>query len=753
MTSIELFRKPSQDNLGTPDDWGTGKPPTVNAPAARTPTWHTSGFPKAHNYKSTELHLSNVRDNDELVPRPQSIDIQQKAIDLNFPAEHPYASHTEKFALLPSFTSPQDPTRGLDAQRKQPINSEMPANPYNMTVVKKIKGFPYRQEIQALPTEGSKKALHFPDGNFDQQAKICGNRQQFYPTPPSQATPNLQQRPPSQQLSIRSANVLRNIERSQWLPSSRLDYTGLGPANPMALDNLDSKTHTLMTTGETDDALHACSTNTFDPARPLEGRLRAIFAPRPNPQKMILSGTRENPNYVRSASLAEREEARLLHGTPYLSLPSSPTDMAKDQRWRDLDLQARPEPQLKTLAQMQGEAVVEEEEEFEVPEPQTGAYLGELGAARGRAVQALEAANRWKELESGTPDHDISQLKEKYKLLNDKEMPSAFYKHEGLYNEERAGIYRTSYDPARLANSMATAPDATAFDTSGSHRDAALWPTQTWDQTKVGLDISQTNMYRSGSLNGDLPTSHEMLAPYRQTVALQKAALQPSAATARPRVQEKEFVQCESTTGKTYSTPKLLQGSMKAATPPSPGSGKKAVTFSDNVDVQNFHENMPIKVEGGEKGPAPLAAPPLPVPTVVQRNAAQPAAVPTYSFSRCKQLKAKPVSETQDVFRSLSTNFMPSGLDSTPSMRSSYASQFASLDLSEKRDPRFAWEPGCGQPRPQSCLLAMQDGFIKSQIRKKFHASYPEQPSEIRMNINTGKKHTFFGMNAQVIHG
>ena len=25
-----------------------------------------SGFPKAHNYKSTELHLSNVRDNDEL---------------------------------------------------------------------------------------------------------------------------------------------------------------------------------------------------------------------------------------------------------------------------------------------------------------------------------------------------------------------------------------------------------------------------------------------------------------------------------------------------------------------------------------------------------------------------------------------------------------------------------------------------------------------------------------------------------------
>ena len=49
-------------------------------------------------------------------------------------------------------------------------------------------------------------------------------------------------------------------------------------------------------------------------------------------------------------------------------------------------------------------------------------------------------------------------------------------------------------------------------------------------------------------------------------------------------------------------------------------------------------------------------------------------------------------------------------------IRSSYASQFPVYDLSEKKDLRFSWEPGCGLPRPQSCLLDLQNSFIKSEV-------------------------------------
>jgi len=225
----------------------------------------------------------------------------------------------------------------------------------------------------------------------------------------------------------------------------------------------------------------------------------------------------------------------------------------------------------------------------------------------------------------------------------------------------------------------------------------------------------------------------------------------------------------------------------------------KSVHFSDNVDVQNFHENFPVQVgdshtqplsceekeilrdafegnnsqvrflethpeqepnsalmvvgdtrnlaENLQKNPA--------VPTVVSRNTDPIQRLKEIKFSRNTQLKPKPLSETTDVFRSLSSNFMPTGMKFEQPLRSSYSAQFVPTrhDLSEKKDRRFNWEPGCGGPRPQSCLLNMQDHFIKSEVRRRFHKMYPETNPEIRMNINTGKKHSFFGMNAQIIHG
>ena len=58
-------------------------------------------------------------------------------------------------------------------------------------------------------------------------------------------------------------------------------------------------------------------------------------------------------------------------------------------------------------------AYAEEQEEFEVPDREDKAqdYLTQQKENMHKAVQGVEARNRWKLLESSTPDHDISQLK------------------------------------------------------------------------------------------------------------------------------------------------------------------------------------------------------------------------------------------------------------------------------------------------------------------------------------------------------
>lgn len=56
-------------------------------------------------------------------------------------------------------------------------------------------------------------------------------------------------------VSLRTANSLRNIERDQWQTSYDRTHTGLGPANPNKLDNLQEKTTFYNTHGIQDDSI------------------------------------------------------------------------------------------------------------------------------------------------------------------------------------------------------------------------------------------------------------------------------------------------------------------------------------------------------------------------------------------------------------------------------------------------------------------------------------------------------------------
>ena len=57
-----------------------------------------------------------------------------------FPAEHPYSSHIPRYAVIPSFESPGDPKRGVDARNQRPKNAEMPSQTFDYLVVHQTKG-------------------------------------------------------------------------------------------------------------------------------------------------------------------------------------------------------------------------------------------------------------------------------------------------------------------------------------------------------------------------------------------------------------------------------------------------------------------------------------------------------------------------------------------------------------------------------------------------------------------------------------
>ena len=64
----------------------------------------------------------------------------ERQINLPFPAEHPYYSHTSRLAVIPKFDSPDDPITGDPSRLEIPLHPDTAANPYRVTIVSKTKG-------------------------------------------------------------------------------------------------------------------------------------------------------------------------------------------------------------------------------------------------------------------------------------------------------------------------------------------------------------------------------------------------------------------------------------------------------------------------------------------------------------------------------------------------------------------------------------------------------------------------------------
>ena len=61
-------------------------------------------------------------------------------IKVPIPKEHPYQAHISRFALFPTFRSPDDPDTGVRAASLRPLNPLVPSSAPEVTVLRKTKG-------------------------------------------------------------------------------------------------------------------------------------------------------------------------------------------------------------------------------------------------------------------------------------------------------------------------------------------------------------------------------------------------------------------------------------------------------------------------------------------------------------------------------------------------------------------------------------------------------------------------------------
>ncbi|XP_064644813.1 uncharacterized protein LOC135498467 isoform X2 [Lineus longissimus] len=821
MTSLKIL-PPLERAQGLPVEWGTGNTKHSDIWLPKGPTWHTRDVPIQQYYDLTQLKRSNIRLNDQLVPRPQDIAFQDSMINKSYPAEHPYSSHTPRNAVFPKFAeSPEDPKRGVDAKGNLPKDHEVPSNPYDVIVVSKTKGSGMRKEIVRLVPESLKKGLSWPgDQGFDQKVKTHGGQQQYYPSPPKTLVPNLEKRPPSQQIAPKTANTLRNIERGQWQTTYDLNHTGLGPSNALSLDNFDEKVLKLNQTGEIDDNLYPRSLRTYDPPQPIEGRIARQLVPPPPSQVIHEQNQQATP---RKMTHRELEEHRLLNGRDYVSLPEgadSPGSKHEHERWRAMGEAFHSDTGLQALAETKARAGEPDENPMKQVGPPGGkdkSYLEEMKDAQKERFQQVEAGNRWKLLEAATPNHDIETLNHKYKIVHEKEKPKVFYEHEGKYNEERAGLYKTSYLPERLTNSMTelerSGPEI--MNTMNSHVDAINYPTRLNSGMDAALasskyiQSSRNGLYVSGKLS---PT--EVLEPHYRQEAEQRKQLHQSPRTARVNVVEKNLINTESEHGRNYNHPKYLQedeidpearqeslmvmsqanqnlGNVRPYA--AQRRGGKTVQFADNLTVATGAGAEPIRIRSAPMGlsvpnPGVNVADTQYQSTEAQydwRNSSlvQPRGDQgqgymedvkknAFSFASSKSnhegkktitfgvatKRRGTYDDDRDQFASNSTTFFPGKVldGASEQFNTAYQAQFPHYNIDYKNDARFQWKGDSNTPRPQTSLLQIQNSFTKSDAHKKLHHVFPETNVDLRENIIDGRQHVFdsFGhLNAQQLRG
>ncbi|XP_074007000.1 sperm-associated microtubule inner protein 4 [Numenius arquata] len=221
------------------------------------------GLPTKQYRDVTQLKKIDTRMNDELLHKPPNS--LAKPLCLPFPICHPYQTHISRYAMFPNFRSPEDQDTGTDASSHQPFHPNIPTKAFDVVVLGKTRGNPYRHEVVSIPSDSQKKAVHWPGQHTYFQVRRLEHN-----------------------LSRRTTNMLRNTERTLGITTYNWEFTGRGPMNPLMLDNHYLKAIGRLTRELGEDVeLKETFLPSLSQVRPLEGRTACLLQGR-RPRQSIL---------------------------------------------------------------------------------------------------------------------------------------------------------------------------------------------------------------------------------------------------------------------------------------------------------------------------------------------------------------------------------------------------------------------------------------------------------------------------------
>ncbi|KAJ8004802.1 hypothetical protein DPEC_G00140090 [Dallia pectoralis] len=169
----------------------------------------------------------------------------QNIIKVPIPKEHPYQSHISRFALFPTYRTPNEPNAGVRAPHQRSLNPLVPASDSQVTVLRKTKGGPYRHEELQAPMETRKTTNTWSGqhGLQDHLQPVTGEveAQMFYPTAQDTGLPDTSLRVWGVSRSERTAN------KSPWATSYQLHFTGRETNDLLRTDDFHEKSIGMIT--------------------------------------------------------------------------------------------------------------------------------------------------------------------------------------------------------------------------------------------------------------------------------------------------------------------------------------------------------------------------------------------------------------------------------------------------------------------------------------------------------------------------
>nr|XP_039267789.1 uncharacterized protein LOC120342865 [Styela clava] len=730
-------------------------------------------------YDITHLQKSHVRSNDQLLPNTPSKHMNENQIDLPFPAESPYYSHTSRFALIPNFSSPDDPAAGDPSRTMSPLHANASANPYQVMIINKTKGSPYRRELQEYPFESDKKALTWNgERDFYQLMKSpSGGKQPYYPSPPKVVHPNLRLRDENQRIELRTANSLRNVERDQWKTVYQYNYTGYGESNAMHLDDYHKKAVAEITEfrDARNDELVPKTAPTFSSPRPQEGRYARLYQNR----KQISAPIRypdENP-YPDSPDVMDIRE--------YSSLPDkSPSSRSKDEwyrtrsattagnykkgesennddegeevKWKTYQLAQTPDYGISSVVMKRvsepdpfksGEydhlpkSIQEQERKAEARQ----SYLKDYDAERTEKFKEIDRFHKQRQLElQYLAEHDMHALRNKTDQMGNRVEPKAMDQHamQSLVDDSRMQSLNTSgYESSERFD--------TGLDISTKKISDAGLLTDMHDRQLDGYkNISDSWIRDIPKVESPRQNHAGLLDSYVNRSNPFSLSLNSARGPATARTGEGSLRRSAST-GSILKTP---------GSPPRTGASK-SISFSEVVRVVSSEYGDKFRVT---TSPLNRRDGNLTKKERKLHNLRSPTPLPTPIRNRREPSIHSNISPRGPVLRS-SNDFPQRNTAPTPhhNWRWNYDTR-----SSAEFDP-MVWTPRPSTTMPQTSLLGIQDNWTKTDAHRRFHKDFPEQAPDFRDNTrlyeladksadlrftrsaqHREKRHKFYGFNS-----